>query len=74
MSNQAYKTADSATLRAQETSEFRAQTDDSMYVALCGSAPLIYYSAQTRIVSQRETVERSKDCLLFLNQTKYKGL
>lgn len=73
MSNQASTTADSVTLRTQETSELRAQTDDFMYVALCGSAPLIYHSAQTRIVTQRKRVERRKGCLLFLNHTKYKG-
>lgn len=73
MSNQASTTADSITLRTQETSELGAQMDDFMYVALCGSASLIYHSTQTRIVSQRERVERRKDCFLLLNHTKYKG-
>lgn len=73
MSNQASKTADSVTLRTQETSELTAQTDEFMYVTLCCSAPLIYHSAQTRFVTQRVRVEIRKGCFLFLNHTKYKG-
>lgn len=56
MSNQAFTTADSTTLLTREASELRAQTDDFMYVALCGKAPLSNHSAQTRAVTQGERV------------------